>query len=94
MRSSETAFNIKVFNIAKNPKHDGYQRGLASKRKLYPSYVDNIWGTDLADMQLWSKFSKTICFLLCFIDIFSKYAWVIPMKDKKGTTILMLFKIS
>ena len=92
MRSSKTAFNIKVFNIAKNPKH-GYQRGLASKRKLYPSYVDNIWGTDFADMQLWSKFNKAICFLLCFIDIFSKYAWVIPLKDKKGITILMLFKI-
>ena len=45
--------------------------------------MDNIWGGDLADIQLISKFNKRICFLLCFIDIFSKYTWVIPLKDKK-----------
>ena len=38
-------------------------------------------------MQLISKFNKGIRFLLCRIDIFSKYAWVIPLKDKKGITI-------
>ena len=43
-------------------------------------------------MQLISKFNKGIHFLLCVIDIFSKYAWVIPLKDKKGITISMLFK--
>ena len=53
------------------------------KRKLYPSFRDNIWGVDLADMQLLSKFNKGFRFLLCVIDIFSKYAWVIPLKDKK-----------
>ena len=37
-------------------------------------------------MQLIRKFNKRICFLLCVIDIFSKYAWVIPLKDKKGVT--------
>ena len=37
-------------------------------------------------MELISKFNKGIRFLLCVIDIFSKYAWVIPLKDKKGTT--------
>ena len=40
-------------------------------------------GADLADMQLISKFNKTIRFLLCIIDIFSKCAWVVPLKDKK-----------
>ena len=35
--------------------------------------LDNIWGADLADMQLLSKFNKWIRFLLCFIDIYSKY---------------------
>ena len=38
-------------------------------------------------MQLISKFNKGIRFLLCVTDIFSKYAWVIPLKDKKGITI-------
>ena len=48
------------------------------KRKVYSSFRDNIWGADLADMQLLSKFNKEFRFLLCVIDIFSKYAWVIP----------------
>ena len=43
-------------------------------------------------MQLISKFNKGICFLLCFIDIFSKYAGVIPLKDKKGITITNAFQ--
>ena len=52
------------------------------KRKVYSSFRDNIWGVDLADMQLLSKFNKGYRFL-CAIDTFSKYAWVIPFKDKK-----------
>ena len=101
----------KAFNIAKNQKHDGYQRGLASmvykffdkkssgsgcplfsasliannkqniplanelhktiirkfeKRRVYSSFRDNIWSSDLADMQLLSKFKKGFRFLLCY----------------------------
>ena len=52
------------------------------KRKVYSSFRDNIWGADLADMQLLSKFDKGVRFLLCVIGIFSKYAWVVPLKDK------------
>ena len=124
----------KAFDIAIDPKYDGYQRGLASmvykffdskvaspdkksvgsgakrvntkitpqneqlveelhkpiirkfkkrKRKVYSTFKDNIWDVDLADMQLLSKYNKRIRFLLCVIDIFSKYAWVVPLKDKK-----------
>ena len=54
------------------------------KRKVYSSFRDNIWGADLADMQLISKFNKGFRFLLCVIDIFSKHAWVIPLKDKNA----------
>ena len=116
----------KAFNIAKNPKYDGYQRGLSSmvykffdkkpkgcgvnneikqseqlaeklhkpiirqlkKRKVYSSFQDNILDADLADMQLISNFSNTFRFLLCVIDIFSKCTWVVPLKDKKGVTIV------
>ena len=119
----------RVFDIAKDPKYDGYQRGLASmvykffdskvsgsgtklrleneqlanelhepiirkfeKRKVYSTFKDNIWGVDLADMQLLSKYNKGIRFLLCVIDIFSKYAWVVPIKDKKGISIVKAFQ--
>ena len=51
------------------------------KRKMYSSFKDNIWGADLANMQLISKFNKGFRFLLCIIDIFSKYAWVVPLKE-------------
>ena len=45
------------------------------------SFKDNIWGVDLADMQLISKFNKGIKYLLCVIDLFSRYAWVVPVSD-------------
>ena len=117
----------KAYNIASNPKYDGYQRGLASmvykffdkrsmgsgtakpsssiladelhkpiikkfeKRKVYLQFKDNIWGVDLADMQSLSRKNKGIKYLLCVIDLYSKYAFVIPLKDKKGIRILNVF---
>ena len=53
------------------------------KRKVHAAFKDNIWGADLADMQLLSKCNKGIRFLLCVVDIFRKYAWDVPLKDKK-----------
>ena len=44
------------------------------KRKVYSPFIDNTWGADLADMRLISNFNEGIRFLLCVIDIFSKYA--------------------
>ena len=125
--ASDKILRDKAFYIAKTPKRDGHQRGLASmvykffdkksgvniplecneqlvkelhkpiirkfkKRKVYSGFKDNIWGADLADMQLISKFKKGFRFLLCAIDIFSKYAWVVPLKKKKVLVLLMLFK--
>ena len=110
----------KAYDIASNPKCDGYQRGLASmvykffdkksmgsgfkklknttkstyyyllhkpiikefdKRKVYSQFNDNMWGVDLADMQSLSRKNKGIKYLLCAIDLYSKYAFVIPLKD-------------
>ena len=51
--------------------------------KVYSAFKDNIWGADLADMQLRSKFNKAFRCLLCVVDIFSKYTWVVLLKDKK-----------
>ena len=53
---------------------------LENLKKVYSSYRDNIWGVDLADMQSLSKYNKGIKYLLCAIDLFSKYAWVISIK--------------
>ena len=54
------------------------------KKKKYIQHLKTIFGVlILADMQLISKFNKGFRFLLCVIDIFSKYAWVVPLKDKK-----------
>ena len=58
------------------------------KRTVCSRFKDNIWGADLADIQLIGKFNKGFRFLLCVIDVFSKYAWVIPLKDKKGMSIV------
>ena len=128
--ASDKILRDKAFNIAKNPKYDGYQRRLASmaykvvdkkstgsganiplefneqlakelykpiirkfkKRKVYSGLKDNIWGADEADIQLISKFDKRFRFLLCVIDIFSKYARVVPLKDKKGVSIVDVFR--
>ena len=62
------------------------------KRKVPAAFKDNIWGVGLADMQLLSRYNKLIRFLLCVIDVFSKYAWVIPLKDKKGVSIVTAFQ--
>ena len=60
---------------------------------MYSSFNNNnIWGVDLADIQLISKYNKGIRYLLCAIDFFSKYAFVVPLKDKKGTTIVNAFQ--
>ena len=63
----------------------------SNKRKVHSLFIDNIWGTDVAHMQLISKFNKGFRFLLCVIDIYSKCAWVIPLKNKKGITITHAF---
>ena len=115
----------KAYDIASNPKYDGYQRGLAgmvykffdkksmgsgiasssiladerhkpiirkfNKRKVYSQFKDNIWGVDLADMQSLSRKNKAIKYLLCAIDLYSKYTFVIPVKDKKGSSIVNAF---
>ena len=62
------------------------------KRKLYFSFKENIWGANLADKQLISKSNKEFLFLLQFIEIYSKFAWVGSMKDKKGVTIANAFQ--
>ena len=62
-----------------------------NKRKVYSQFKDNIWGVDLADTQSLSNRNKGIKYLLCAIDLFSKYAFVVPLKDKKRISIANAF---
>ena len=62
-----------------------------NKRKVYSQFKNNIWGVDLADMQSLSKKNKGIKYLLCAIDLYSKYAFVVPLKDKKGISVTNRF---
>ena len=82
---------IKNENISKKELagelHKSIIRNL-NKRKVYSPFMDNIWGADLADRQLISKFNKRFRYV---IDIYSKYAWVLSLKDME-LQLLMLFK--
>ena len=58
-----------------------------SKRPVISNGIDEIWGADLVEMQKFSKWNKGIKYLLMFIDVFSKYGWIKPLKDKKTETV-------
>ena len=62
-----------------------------NKRKVYLQFKDNIWGVDLGDIQSLSRKNKGIRYLLCAIGLYSKYVFVIPLKDKKGISIVNAF---
>ena len=58
------------------------------RQKVYSSFRDNIWGFHLADMPPLSKYNKEIKYLLGAIDLISKYAWVVPLEDRRGISIV------
>ena len=60
----------------------------AREQKFIHPFKDNAWGVNLADMQSLSKCNRGIKYLFGAIDLFSKYAWVVPVKGKRGVTIL------
>ena len=62
------------------------------KWKVYSSFKNNIWGADLTDTPSISKSSIGFRFLLCVIDIYSKYSWVVPLKNKKGIAFTNAFQ--
>ena len=61
------------------------------KPKVRSSFVDSIQFSNLADMQLLNKFNKIICFYFFVVDIYSNYAFVIPLKKKQVLQLVMLF---
>ena len=85
-----TGSGIASFSILADELHKPIIRKF-NKRKVYSQFKDNIWGVDLADMQSLSRKNKGIKYLLCVIDLYSKYAFFIPLKDKKGISIVNAF---
>ena len=60
---------------------------LGMLKKVHSSFKNNIWGVDLADIQLISKYNRGIRYFLCAIDFFSKYSFAVFVKDKKTTIV-------
>ena len=58
------------------------------RNEKFIHFLETIWCVDLADIQSLSKYNKGIKYLLCAIDLFSKYAWVVNLRYKKGTSIV------
>jgi len=54
--------------------------------------IDEIWAADLVEMQPFAEYNDGIKYLLCVIDIFSKYGWIIPLKNKTGGEVAGAFK--
>ena len=63
-----------------------------NKRRVLVSGIDKIWAADLADMTALNKDNEGVNFLLLIIDIFSKYGWIVPLKNKKGETVANALK--
>ena len=62
------------------------------RRKTIVAGVDQQWQADLADLQHLMKHNNTNRYLLCVIDVFSRYAWAVPIKNKTGTTLIKAFE--
>ena len=85
--------SIQIRNMPDQKLAEELHKGIIrqfEKRKIYSPFINNILSADLADKHSKSKFNKGICLLLCVIDIFSKYAWFIPLK--KTLQLIMLSK--
>ena len=62
------------------------------KEKIIPLYKDETWSADLIDKSSLSKYNNNYKFILTVKDIFKKYAWAIPLKNKSGLSITNGFK--
>ena len=61
------------------------------KRRVISYGVDKIWAADLVEIPQYSKWNKSIKYLLMVIDVFSKYGWIVPLKDKKTESVSLAF---
>ena len=63
------------------------------RRRVLVNGKDKIWAADLVDMQAFSKFNRGVKYLLAVIDVFSKYNWLIPLKDKTGKSVASALEV-
>ena len=61
-------------------------KGKFKARIVIVNNIDKIWAADLVEMQQVSKWNKGNKYLLVVIDIFSKFVWIVPLKNKQGET--------
>ena len=54
--------------------------------------IDEIWATDLIDMQSFAEYNDGFKYLLSVVDIFCKYGWIVPLKDKGGKSVSQAFE--
>ena len=90
-----TGSNIKNENMSDQQLAEELHKPIIrklQKRKVHSPFIDNIWVADLAYMQLIRKFDKGFRFLLCVIDMYSKYVVVVSLKDKKDITMTNAFQ--
>ena len=62
------------------------------RHRVLVNGINKIWATDLVDMQAFTKFNRGVKYLLAVIDVFSKYGWLIPLKDKTGKSVASALK--
>ena len=62
------------------------------KRRVLTNGIDEIWAADLVEMGKFSKWNKGIKYLLMVIDVFSKFGWIEPLKDKRGESVAHAFE--
>ena len=63
-----------------------------TRRRVIVNGIDEIWCSDLVEMQKFSKWNKGYRYLLMVLDVFSKYGSIVPLKDKKGESVAEAFK--
>ena len=61
------------------------------RQRIFTSGNDDLWQADLADLSSIAKYNDGYKFLLTCIDVFSKYAWAIPLKNKSSKSIVIAF---
>ena len=81
----------KKFSVLAEELHKPVKRKF-KKRRVMVNGIDKIWAADLADMKVLSKDNDGVNFLLLVIDTFSKYGWIVPLKNKKGKTVAEALK--
>ena len=83
---SGKSVNEQLAKILYKPVIKKFQKG-----KVYARFKDNIWTSELAEIESLSSKNKNVKYLLCVIDFFTKYVCVKPLKDTKGKAAINAF---